>query len=82
MDLLIYPNPTQDNLNINYLAKNVTNATYTIYNAQGTIVLSNNQTLVTGINKHTIDTKYLAKGMYFITISTPDETINKKFTKN
>jgi hypothetical protein len=68
----IYPNPAINNLTINGLS---TNATAEIYDLSGKL-LFNKQ-----LNTNQIDINSLAKGLYFIKLSTEEGSVVRKFVK-
>lgn len=73
-NLIIYPNPTQNVLNINTM-QNLTNAVYTIFNVTG-------QRITTGkLNHSKIDVTALAEGHYILRITAGATTKTQKFIK-
>lgn len=74
----IYPNPVQNNLNINLgLIKN-SDVEINIKDVAGKTVLSKNNKLIKGDNTLNIETANLASGLYFVQISTEGFTSTKK----
>jgi len=69
----IFPNPTQDVLNIK--TSSFENVTYTLYDAQGKLVLQN----LLSAEQTPIQVSQLASGNYFLTLS--DQTQNLKTFK-
>ena len=69
----IFPNPTQDVLNIK--TSSFENVTYTLYDAQGKLVLQN----LLSAEQTPIQVSQLAPGNYFLTLS--DQTQNLKTFK-
>ena len=72
-NILLYPNPTTEELNL--LFNSEKNRTIQIFSSNGSLVAKHN--IVT--TDHTIDVSTLSRGIYFITISDDEYTINKKF---
>lgn len=73
-DVLIYPNPTKDFINISILNPAVSYAaTAKLYNVRGQLVI--NKTVKNGTNK--IDIKTLSSGIYYLVIG--DAAENKKY---
>ncbi len=63
----IYPNPTNDNLNINFVSKEDQNVTINVIGVDGALVFSENlSTKVGQANKTTVDFTNLAKGIYMV----------------
>lgn len=73
-DLVIYPNPVKDLLNIK-LNGEISMTDYTIYNLLGQAIYKNND------NTAEVDTENLSKGIYTIQINTSKGVLNKKFIK-
>ena len=69
----IYPNPTSDILNIS-LENNLVLENVTIYNNLGQIVKT--------ANKNVIDVSELAKGLYFVEVTTNQGKATKKVVVN
>ncbi|WP_299668845.1 Ig-like domain-containing protein [uncultured Polaribacter sp.] len=74
--LLVYPNPTSDSINIDF--RNSEEASYSIVNYTGQILLS-------GVVKNgttSIDVSGLSSGFYLIRISNEYKTVSRKIIKN
>ncbi len=69
----IYPNPVKNILNVKSVG--IENANYRIVNMIG-------QTVLRGTNFNQIEVGRLNKGVYFLELSTDDQTVSKKFIKN
>ena len=76
--LNIFPNPTNELLNINYSLTTNSKTQIQIFNSLGQIVkeVSNQQT--SGTYKLTVDTKQFAKGIYYIKFSDGENTKQAK----
>ena len=71
LDMIIYPNPTD---NILFIKGNKNSMNVSIYNILGKEVLSK-------MNTNNIDVKILPKGVYIIKISDDTSQINRKFIR-
>ncbi len=72
LNILIYPNPTSDNTNLIIDTYNLESLNVNVYDVTGKLVMSpiQNQSLLIGENKFTINTKDLNNGMYFVILTT------------
>jgi|GEM_PF-3405641 len=77
-DFSMFPNPVDDNLNIE-LNKNYKILEYKIYSSNGKIIKSENLDILD--NKININTNHLKTGVYFIEIKTNSQIINNSFIK-
>lgn len=73
--LILYPNPTQGNVNLAYESDK--NVLVQIINTQGQVVKTLNNKPAVG-SPQTIDVSSLSKGLYFITFSDGDHSFSKK----
>jgi hypothetical protein len=82
-EVVIYPNPTQDNLNIliNPGAFGA-NVNYSICDLLGNELKSENLGNISGLVNRTIDTHQLASGTYFVKVLTDGKLSVRKFIKN
>ncbi|MCW3103201.1 MAG: hypothetical protein JWO09_1641 [Bacteroidetes bacterium] len=77
-DLLIYPNPANDVLNVNLASVNAVSVA--IYDLQGRMI-SRERTGNAGVQK--LDISNLVKGLYFVVIENAEgQKMTKKFVKN
>ena len=74
----IYPNPTQNDLHLNFEGKSQGNFEVTIYDLSGRIMI--NQTVESNVN-NTVSTKQLNAGMYFLRLSNGEKQIIQKIVK-
>jgi hypothetical protein len=83
-NISLYPNPTKDVFNIELNADSDGEMTMTIYNINGSKVMTRNVQLNKGNNVIAEDVASLTSGVYFIQIynTTTNETISKKLIKN
>ena len=73
---LVYPNPTIDKLNIQL--DNIDQATISIYNALGQIIISQNI-----YNKNSsVDISTITDGLYYISLHNGTQTVKQKIIKN
>ena len=76
--LKIYPNPTQNDLNLIFEGKSQEHFEVTIYDISGRIII--NQAVKLNMN-NTISTKQLNAGMYFSRLSNGEKQIIQKIVK-
>lgn len=78
--LKVYPNPTQQSLQIEYTISGQNEVELSIYDITGArIKLIKQKKFLSGYHQEKIDTKNLANGVYFIILTQGDEKISKKF---
>ncbi|MCZ2223962.1 MAG: T9SS type A sorting domain-containing protein [Chitinophagales bacterium] len=79
----IYPNPAKDRLKVTVTAPKATNATLTITDMTGRIVMQNNNTLTMGENNIAVNISTLNSGSYIIKLSCVEgcESSVQKFIK-
>jgi len=72
LNILIYPNPTSDNTNLIIDTYKLESLNVNVYDVTGKLVMSpiQNQSLLIGENKFTINTKDLNNGIYFVILTT------------
>ncbi len=80
--LALYPNPTNDILNISYTLTTKLKTNIQIINSQGQIVKEITKHEMTGEQTIKIDIKALAKGLYYIRYSTENNNYLKKLIVN
>lgn len=64
----VFPNPVQTIANINFNASTEGNAVLTISDMSGRDIITNNKTVVNGLNSIQIDAKDLTSGLYLVKI--------------
>lgn len=74
-EISIYPNPVRDVLHIN---SKVALKSFEIYSSSGQLVKTGNLAL----EKSSVDTSHLNKGVYIIKLKTAKTTVREKFIKN
>lgn len=81
-ELSVYPNPADDQLNLDVVMREKSDATIRIINIVGQEVFTQKLTLHEGAQTQSINTSGLQSGVYMLTITTPDGlTTQKKFVK-
>lgn len=75
----IYPNPTTDNLNINFVSKENQNITINVIGVDGALVFSDNLTTKVGQStKTTVDFANLAKGIYMVQLVGSNSSLTQR----
>lgn len=78
----VYPNPVNDQLNLDVVMREKTDATIRIINIIGQEVFVQKLTLQEGAQTQAINTSGLQGGVYMLTITTPEGlTVQEKFVK-
>jgi photosystem II stability/assembly factor-like uncharacterized protein len=81
-ELSIYPNPTNNELNLNLNYNKTEIGEILIYNAQGILVVKENVPLKTGQNIYAINTTTWSAGIYFVSITSSNVFKVQKVVKN
>jgi hypothetical protein len=77
--VVIYPNPTTDNLNINFVSKEDQNVTINVIGVDGALVFSENVTTKVGqTSKTTVDFANLAKGIYMVQLVGANSSLTER----
>ena len=74
----IFPNPTNENLNLKFTIKKAQNIQMKLMKITGGVVYSENLTNFDGDYQKTIDVSQYSKGIYFLSLITEKGTVNKK----
>jgi len=75
----IYPNPTTDILNINFVSKEDQNVTINVIGIDGGLVFSDNlATKVGQASKTTVDFANLSKGMYLVQLVGSNSSLTQR----
>lgn len=77
-EIVLYPNPTNSNTSISFSSQSTEEATITVINQLGQVVLSNTIEIENGKNKVELATAELANGMYTVTVQTAKGQLNRK----
>lgn len=76
-----YPNPTTDNLTVNYSLEQSAKVTYTIFDLTGKQIQSESANRFPGAQQQTIDVNNLSVGTYLISLNVNGNVITKRFVK-
>ncbi len=78
----VFPVPTADQLNIEFIAAKAGDAIIEVFDLTGKLVGSSNVAAAKGVNPASIDVTNLATGTYFISVTIGNESATSKFIKN
>ncbi len=81
VDIKVFPNPFDDNLNIGYKLLSDSDVKFTLQNSLGQIVFEKNFTQQAGNQLEMINSSDLSNGMYYLTIKTTDSIKTIKVSK-
>lgn len=81
MNIAVFPNPTNDNLTLNYVAKTETTLSIAIYDMFGKESLTSQIETTTGPNRLNLETASLDAGIYFIGLKEGGMNKKIKFVK-
>ncbi len=81
MKVSVYPNPTHDIVNINYTLKNASNVILQLTNIQGQVISQIKLDKSSGLQTDTLNVSNQSSGMYFVTITTENESFTTKVIK-
>lgn len=79
--ILVYPNPAQNEIHINYTSMASTDAVIRIMDISGALVYEQLISVVNGINDIQLSTEMLESGMYFIELRNGVSVTSAKFAK-
>ncbi|HNW89817.1 MAG TPA: M43 family zinc metalloprotease [Bacteroidales bacterium] len=77
-DIMIYPNPANDNLNVTYNAEGDGDVQISIYDLAGRLMNTNNFSATKGLNDYSMNVSALAKGLYVLTLKNGTTLFNQK----
>ncbi|MCB0661333.1 MAG: T9SS type A sorting domain-containing protein [Saprospiraceae bacterium] len=77
----VYPNPTSNELVVDFEMKETSEVQFRIANALGQTVLMQDMVLFAGQNAQTLNVADLNPGMYFLTVQTPKGAVSKTIVK-
>ena len=80
-ELSLFPNPTTNKVQLQFLAKKPITAKVYLYNELGKKVQSQVNKVLTGANEIIIDLKNLKAGVYFVSLEVGNEIITKQIIK-
>jgi hypothetical protein len=81
MNIAVFPNPTNDNLTLNYVAKTETTLSIAVYDVFGKESLTSQRVTTTGPNRLNLETAFLDAGIYFIELKEGGMSKKIKFVK-
>lgn len=81
MNIAVFPNPTNDNLTLNYVAKTETTLSIAVYDVFGKESFTNQIATTSGPNRFNIETASLDAGIYFIELKEGGMSKKIKFVK-
>ncbi len=81
MKVVVYPNPTNDMINVNYTIENSSNVTLRLTSIHGQILKEVKTNNAIGLQMSSIDISNQSSGMYFVTITTETESFTTKVVK-
>lgn len=68
-NVIVYPNPAKDNINLNFTNENADNASYELVNVLGQTVRSQNIPVVKGETLYNVNLAGIENGIYFIKLN-------------
>jgi hypothetical protein len=77
----VYPNPTNTIVNINYNLENSSNVVLRVTNIQGQVITEIKTEKSSGLNTDTLDLSSQSSGMYFLTLTSGNNTFTTKVVK-
>lgn len=79
-NVVVYPNPAKDNINLSFVNENVDNASYQLVNVLGQTIRTQNIPAVKGETLYNINLNGIENGIYFIKLSVGNKTSVTKIT--
>ena len=79
-NVIVYPNPTKDNINLNFVNENADNASYELVNVLGQTVRTQNIPVVKGETLYNVNLTGIESGIYFIKLNVGSKTSITKIT--
>ena len=74
IDFILYPNPAQNSVAIEYNLEDKGNVTLTLYDVAGRVVLQQTVQQQAGTHQQQLNTRKLQNGLYLLRLSTPWQT--------
>ena len=81
-DLIVFPNPTQNLLNIQFNSMNESTAQVVLVDLMGRVVFQQNINVVRGGNSIALDLNALAQGSYMLRLVNGETMLARRITKN
>jgi hypothetical protein len=82
VEFKLYPNPAQDNINLQITSGNNADLSYSIFDSYGTIIINKNLGQRSGVISELINITHLNTGLYLMRVSVGNTYESKLFTKN
>ncbi|WP_333667263.1 T9SS type A sorting domain-containing protein, partial [Flavobacterium sp.] len=76
--LIIYPNPSNQLINVRYWVENAETTQVELRNNYGQLVFSSHEANAKGTNEFTIDSSGLSDGLYFLTLRSSSSNVTSK----
>ena len=80
-NLSVYPNPVEDRLNISFDLAKSDQVTIEILNALGQVIQTEKNNYENGQKTVIMNTSSLAKGLFFVKLSSNGQNISRRFVK-
>lgn len=77
----VYPNPTNTIVNIDYILENSSDVVLRVTNIQGQVINEIKTEKSSGLNTDTLDLSSQSSGMYFLTLTSGNDTFTAKVVK-
>jgi alpha-tubulin suppressor-like RCC1 family protein len=78
---IVYPNPTNDTIKVDFTLENTSNVVIRITNIQGQLISELNMKNANGLQTATLNLSNQSKGIYFLTVTTEKESYSTKVLK-
>jgi hypothetical protein len=79
--LTVYPNPAQDQINLEISCTTAATGYIQVYSMQGVLMYNEKMLLTNGVNKTTLSINNYAAGNYLVQLKYGNQTNFKKFIK-
>ena len=79
-NVIVYPNPAKDNINLNFVNENAENASYEMVNVIGQTIRTQNIPVVKGETLYNVNLNGIESGIYFIKLTVGNKTSVNKIT--
>jgi len=77
-DIMIYPNPANDNVKVTYNAKNNSDVQIVVYDISGRMINTSSYQATKGLNNYSLNVSTLAKGIYVLSLNNGSTILNHK----
>jgi hypothetical protein len=81
-NLIVYPNPANNNLTVKFNVENSANVNISVVDLTGKVIFNSSNNRFAGINAEEINVSSFVNGVYFVKLTTGDYTSTVKFVKN